>query len=209
MPTCPNGHAVDADVAFCRQCGASLAPARPLYADETAVAPVPPAPAPAAHVRPAAQSNTAVYVLAGVIVLIGLVGIGLALVLGSNDNSGRPTPVAQSPSGSPTGQTPQGSATPSPTAFPAGGTQCPGTVQGGGTFGTIGSETSCGFVQAVYRSYLDTAGLNQSQGQTTTVSAKSPATHRTYDNIVCTAGSPWVTCVGGNDNTARMFFAHP
>jgi hypothetical protein len=209
MPTCPNGHPVDANIAFCRQCGAPLAPP-----DEPTVvlAPVPPT-SRRAEARPA-QSNTAVYVLAGIIVLIGLVGIGLALLLGSNDNTGGPTPASQNtvstpPRSSPSATPHHKASTPAEVAIPAGGTKCPGTVSGGGAFGTIGSETSCGFVQAVYDSYVNTAGLNEAQGQTTTVTATSPATGRTYTNIVCTVGSPWVTCVGGNNNTARMFFAHP
>ena len=190
MPTCPNGHEVDADVAFCRQCGASLAPRETTYLAPTE---------PQARAASAAQSNTAIYVLAAIIVLIGLVGIGLALVLGSGNDSGRPTPIAQTVPSTP----------PSTSVVPAGGIKCSGTINGGGEFGTIGSETSCGFAQAVARSYLDTAGLNQPEGQSTTVTATSPATHRTYSNIVCTVGKPWVTCVGGNNNTARMFFAHP
>jgi len=217
MLICPNGHEVDGGVAYCRQCGAPLAPQE----EPTVVLPLavtPPAPA-ARHAAPAVphtQSNTAVYVLAAVIVVIGLTGIGLALVLGSgSDDSGRPAPVAQdtqsaggsTPSSSPS-SSPRASSTPTD-ALPAGGSRCPGTVAGGGEFGTIGSETSCGFVQAVYSSYIDTVGLNQSQGQTATVSATSPATHKTYDNIACTVGTSWVTCVGGNNNTARMFFAHP
>ena len=207
MPTCPNGHEVDADTAFCRQCGAYLVPPD----EPTVVLPLAAMP-PAQAARRPAQSNTAVYALAAVIVVIGLVGIGLALVLGSGGTSGRPTPVTDAtPSASAGGST--ASSSPRPTAatkpLPAGGTPCAGTVGGGGKFGTIGSETSCGFVQAVYQSYVGTAGSNPAQGQTTTVSETSPATHKTYDNIVCTAGDPWVTCVGGNDNTARMFFAHP
>lgn len=207
MPTCPNGHEVDANIAFCRQCGAPLAPP-----DEPTVVLAPLAPAGGRAAPRPTQSNTAVYVLAGIIVLIGLVGIGLALVLGSNDNTGR-VPVSQDtvsapPSSSPSAA-PRHTSTPAEVAIPAGGTKCPGTVTGGGAFGTIGSETSCGFVQAVYGSYVNTAGPNPAQGQTTTVTATSPATHRTYDNIVCTVGNPWVTCVGGNNNTARMFFAHP
>lgn len=209
MPICPNGHEVDANTAFCRQCGAPLAPP-----DEPTVvlAPVPSAHSHAAA-RPA-QSNTAVYVLAGALVLIGLVAIGLVLVLGgSNDDSGRPTPIAQdtvstSPSPSSTGRH-HPSASPTGVAIPAGGTTCPGTLSGGGTFGTIGSETSCGFVQAVEASYVDSVGLNQSPGQTATITATSPATGKTYTGIVCTVGDQWITCVGGNNDTARMFFAHP
>ncbi|MGN6722051.1 MAG: hypothetical protein ACTHJM_05515 [Marmoricola sp.] len=214
MLICPNGHEVDGGVAFCRQCGAPLAPQEePTVVLPLAVTPPPtqqPAPRAARH----PQSNTAVYVLAGVIVLIGLVGIGLALLLGSNDNTGGPTPVSQDtvstqPSSSPSARPHHKSSAAKEVAVPVGGTKCPGTVTGGGEFGTIGSETSCGFVQAVYSSYVNTAGPSQPQGQTTTVTATSPATGRTYTNIVCTVGTPWVTCVGGNNNTARMFFAHP
>lgn len=208
MPTCPNGHEVDHDVAFCHQCGDRLG----AYDEPTVVlAPVPTAPP--AQARPA-PSNTAVYALAASIVVIGLVAIGLALVLGSRGNSGRPTPTTQPTASVPTGgsspsSSPRGSTSPTGATVPVGGTTCPGTVDGGGAFGTIGPETSCGFVQAVYRSYVDTVGLHQAQGQTATISATSPTTHKTYDNIACTVDASWVTCVGGNKNTARMFFAHP
>lgn len=211
MPTCPNGHDVDPDVAFCRQCGASLTPR-----EEPTLVGIPLVEEPAgtrAHAR-SSQSNTAVYVLAGLIVIVGLAAIGYALVRGSGDDSGRPSPISQ-PTSNPTvgGSTPtpspQHSSSPTAAAPPDGGTLCPGSVAGGGRFGTIGSETSCGFVQSVYASYTDTAGLSQQSGQSATVSATSPTTHKTYKNIVCTVGATWVTCVGGNNNTARMFFAHP
>lgn len=206
MPTCPNGHEVDASVAFCRQCGASIAPM-----DEPTVvlAPVPTAPPARTRAARPAQSNTAVYVLAGIIVLVGLVGIGLALLLGSNNDTGGPPPISQTVTTPTSGSSPTASQSPTASAIPAGGTRCPGTVDGSREFGTIGSETSCGFVQAVFQSYIGTATGNEAQGQSTTVSATSPATHRTYRNIVCTVGAPWVTCVGGNNDTARMFFARP
>ena len=215
MPTCPNGHEVDANVAFCRQCGASLTPLAQAAdpAAQTTVVPAHPAvTAPPEHPQPAAPSNTAVYVLAGVIALIGLVGIGIALLLGSEgDNTGRPTPTAPSLQTPATGDTPSqsASATPTSAAPPTGGTTCPGTGPGGSTFGTIGPETSCGFAQAVDAAYVDAAGLNAPSGQTSKVSATSPTTGKRYRNIVCTSGHPWVTCVGGKHNTARMFFSHP
>ena len=216
MPTCPNGHEVDAHVAFCRQCGASLAPlaqAEDAAARTTVIPPHPPVTA--APEQPAAPtSNTAVYVLAGVIALIGLVGIGIALLLGSDgDNTGRPTPTAPSLQTPTTGTAPtpsqHASATPTSATPPTGGTICPGTGPGDSTVGTIGSETSCGFAQAVDAAYRDAAGLNAPDGQTTKVSATSPTTGKTYHNIVCTSGKPWVTCVGGNHNTAHLFFSHP
>ncbi|MGN6161344.1 MAG: hypothetical protein ACTHOG_06510 [Marmoricola sp.] len=218
MPFCPNGHEVDGTVAFCRQCGASMTPYdAPTLVDAPPVdvrteaplvemLPADGAPAPVV----ARPSNTAVYVLAAVLVVIGLVGIGLALVLGSSNSSGRPTPTSHATPGagvSPTGAS-DGSS-PTAAALPAGGTRCPGSVGSGGAFGTIGSETSCGFVQAVYQSFVDAGGLNEAQGQQVKVTATSPATHQAYDNIVCTVGASWVTCVGGNADSARMFFTHP
>ena len=217
MPTCPNGHEVDADVAFCRQCGASMTPLTQVtqVARTTVVPPHPPVAAPPEDLGPEPTSNMAVYVLAAAIVLIGLVVIGIALVLGSgNNNSGQPGPLAQptqtsATSGSSPSPTSHGSASTTATALPAGGTKCPGNDPGGGTYGTIGSETSCGFVQAVYSSYVDKWGLNVPSSETRTVSATSPATGRTYTNIICTSGKPWVICVGGNNNTAHMFFSPP
>ena len=89
MPTCPNGHPVDADVAFCRQCGASMTPltqggahAADAPRRTTVVPPHPPVRIPPEDTRPAPASNTAVYVLAGVIVFLGLVGIAIALLFG-------------------------------------------------------------------------------------------------------------------------------
>lgn len=217
MPTCPNGHVVDADVAFCHQCGASMTPlaqvadARPRT---TVVPPHPPVRVAPEESVPAPPSNTAVYVLAGVIVLIGLVGIGVALLLGSGgDNSGRLNPAAPSVQTPTTGAAPTPSqapsATPTSAVPPTGGTTCPGTGPGDSTVGTIGPETSCGFALAVDTAYRDAAGLDAPSGQTTKVSATSPTTGKTYDNIVCTSGRPWVTCVGGNHNTAHLFFSHP
>lgn len=214
MPTCPNGHEVDADTAFCRQCGASLTPWAQVADEARQTTVVPPHPAVAARpeeTAPASPSNTAVYVLAGVIVLLGLVGIGIALLLGSGgDHTGRPTPGGQSlntpsPSSGPSG--PSSSSTAADT--PSGGARCPGTGPGGSTFGTVGSETSCGFARAVDAAYVDTWGPNVPIGQTRRVSATSPTTGRTYANIECTSGQPWVTCVGGNNNSAHVFFSRP
>lgn len=200
MPICPNGHEVDANTAFCRQCGASMTPLTQ-------------APPPTAVHRRASPSNTAVYVLAGVIVLVGLVAIGIALVLdsGGGGTTGQSSPTSQpttaAPSSPGVSQGPSASAT--ATALPAGGTLCPGANAAGGTYGTIGSETSCGFVQAVDASYVHAGGATVPSGQTRRVSAISPATGIRYTNIVCTSGDPWVTCVGGKNNTAHLFFSHP
>lgn len=89
-------------------------------------------------------------------------------------------------------------------AMPAGGTLCPGLIKGKYQFGTMGSNTSCGFVRAVYNAW-------ESSGNQSPVTATSPATHETYKNIVCTVDSTqsWATCVGGRKNSARMFFALP
>jgi len=207
MPTCPNGHEVDASVAFCHQCGAPLAPPEARTTVHVQAPPVVRQPSP-----PRPPSNLAVYVLAGIIVVIGLAAIGFSLIQGS-DNLGGPTSVVPNTTPPPSSGAPKSSPTPHPSAtasqVPAGGTACSGSVGSNGTFGTIGSETSCAFVQSVYQAYVNAGGVSQAQGQSLTVTATSPATHRTYSNIVCTAGSPWVTCVGGNNNTARMFFTHP
>lgn len=200
MPICPNGHEVDADVAFCRQCGASLTPLTQVQPLLTAAP------------RQTSPSNTAVYVLAGVIVLVGLVAIGIALVVGSGGGTAPQTspssPQATATSSSPSnGQSP--SASPTGPALPAGGTRCPGTNAAGGTYGTIGTDTSCGFAQAVDASYVDAGGATTPSGQTRRVTATSPATGVRYTNILCTSGDQWVTCVGGKDNTAHLFFSHP
>lgn len=88
--------------------------------------------------------------------------------------------------------------------MPAGGKLCPSLIKGKYQYGTFGSNTSCGFVRAVYNAW-------EASGNQSPVSATSPATHETYHNIVCTvdATASWATCVGGRNNSAHMFFALP
>lgn len=209
---CPHGHSLDPGVRFCRQCGASAAPsvvetvpeqARPVYSDDGS--------------HPRRESNSVIYAIAGAVIFLGIVAIAVALVLASGSGPQNPSSVSAqanpSPASGPSAST--GSTAPSsPTstvspgssasAVPAGGTLCPGLTSGANpvAFGTIGSMTSCDFAGAVYQAYA-AAGNAQNQPLT----AVSPVTHKTYTNIVCTASGQWVTCVGGENNTARMFFA--
>ena len=85
---------------------------------------------------------------------------------------------------------------------PLGGTLCPaGSERTRRRLGVIGKHTSCDFADQVRRAYLAAGG----HGQGLRVTATSTITHRTYRDIACAAGT-YVVCVGGEDNTAQVFF---
>lgn len=228
LTRCPNGHPLDPGVRFCRVCGASLTPltdetalsvpqtplapvAPPVYPPSTQVQPpivptqqpasLPPAP------QPKHDSNRAIYAIAGAVIFLGIIAIAVALVMGSGNNNQKP-PETVSGGTTPTTGATTGANTPSPSSSPSasanagpdGGKVC-GSANGI-AFGTIGSMTSCDFAGAVYQAYVSSGNT---QGQP--ISATSPVTHKDYTNIVCTPAGQWVTCVGGNNNTARVFFA--
>lgn len=221
LTQCPNGHPLDPGVRFCRVCGASLTPRTDetmLSMPQTPLAPVsrstlvqPPVlptqqPAPLPPAPPPHDSNRVIYAVAGTVIVLGIIAIAVALVMGSGNNNQKP-PAAVSGATTPTtgatgANTPSPSSSPSAsaTAGPDGGKVC-GSANGV-AFGTIGSMTSCDFAGAVYQAYV---ASGNTQGQP--LSATSPVTHKDYTNIVCMASGQWVTCVGGDNNTARVFFA--
>ena len=82
---------------------------------------------------------------------------------------------------------------------PSGGALCPS--KGARRIGVLGKHTSCDFADQVRHAYLAAGG----HGQALTVSATSTITHQTYRNIACSGGR-YVVCVGGEGNTARVFF---
>lgn len=185
----------------------------PLAEQTTVLAPPLQAPESPSYEPPVQQrnSNTVIYAVASLVVLLALAAVGVVLLVNnSSGNSGQPTnnpltnpTISTSPNG---GTTPNSGSTSSQTnaPMPAGGTLCPGLLKGKYQFGILGTNTSCGFVQAVYNAW-------ESSGNQSPVTAMSPTTHVTYSNIVCTvdATASWATCVGGRNNTARMFFALP
>lgn len=79
---------------------------------------------------------------------------------------------------------------------PRGGVPCPGD-----SVGIIGTHASCEFAVQVRKAYLAAGG----RGQDLTVTATSTVTHRTYRDIACTGGV-YVVCIGGTDDTARVYF---
>jgi hypothetical protein len=83
---------------------------------------------------------------------------------------------------------------------PLGGALCPRSATTA-RLGVVGRHTSCDFAAQVRRSYLAAGG----HGQDLTVSARSTITHKKYKDIRCSAGT-YVVCVGGEDNTATVFF---
>lgn len=200
----------------------------PAVAGETVVQPQPPTYAPPFNPGPPTMpppvamggyeppqerrnNNAVIYWVAGLVILLAIGGVTAALLLnsgGSNNDSQSKNPItnptiATSPTPSMTPTT----SGPSQTAqapMPAGGSLCAGLILGKYQFGTIGTNTSCGFVRAVYKAW-------ESSGNQSPVTATSPATHETYSNIVCTVDSTrsWATCVGGRNNSAQMFFALP
>lgn len=82
---------------------------------------------------------------------------------------------------------------------PSGGVLC--KRAGATRLGVVGKHTSCDFADRIRQSYLAAGG----HGQQLTVTATSAVTHRTYRNIGCSAGT-YVVCVGGEGDTARVFF---
>lgn len=85
---------------------------------------------------------------------------------------------------------------------PAGGALCGGSSRGADAWlGVIGEHTSCDFADQVRKAYLEAGG----QGQDLHVVATSTITHQTYRDVRCSGGR-YVVCVGGEADTARVFF---
>lgn len=265
MPACSNGHDVAEPVAFCHECGASVAKPAPV-----AAAPVNP------DLHRYVSIASVVVIVLGTLAIVWLLNNGstareaaasegtisvcglvpkqrpttIALTCGTSDSTlidltwsewtdrsatgtgtfssgGRQeqaTVVLSAPTKTPAGAqftlmtvTPNGrqpfkqslaaygeapSMTNVSARVPAGGALCTGVSHGAAArLGVVGSHTSCDFAAQVRRAYLAADG----HGQDLQVAATSTITHRTYRNIVCSGGT-FVVCVGGNGNTAKVFF---